>query len=202
MKTLIGIITLGIVVSFSPTAESQVQAGISIGEEGVKGFYLAIGTYFRQPETQIIIVKKRGIAEEELPVLFFIAGRANVEPGVIADLRLRGMSWIEITLHYGLSPEIFYVPVAVKVKKGPYGRAYGYYEKKPRKEWKSIVLDDDDIINKRKLCVDTRFFLRIDNLSQAYFYRGLSWINDIKCTFCTDQYQADNCCQNNGRKKF
>jgi hypothetical protein len=54
---------------------------------------------------------------------------------------------MDITLRFGLSPEIYYVPVRVEVKGPPYGKAYGYYKNKPRKEWGKIVLKDADVIN-------------------------------------------------------
>lgn len=66
---------------------------------------------------------------------------------------------MDIIIHFGLSPEIFYVPVRA-VPGPPYGKAYGYYKNKPKKEWKKIVLDDDDIIN----LVNLRF------ISKHYVY--------------------------------
>jgi hypothetical protein len=77
----------------------------------------------------------------------FIAKRAHVEPKFITDLRLWGNTWLDITLRFGLGPEIFYVPIGVMVIGPPYGKVYGYYKSKSRKEWKTIVLSDDDVIN-------------------------------------------------------
>lgn len=129
------------------SARAQVQAGISIGEEGVRGFYLAVGEYFRTPEKEVVVVKQRGIPDEEVPVVMFLAARANVAPGVIIDLRLGGMKWMDICARHKLSPEIFYVPVKTTVTGPPYGKAYGYYKNKPRNQWKTIVLSDVDVIN-------------------------------------------------------
>jgi len=137
-------------VFLSPVSSSEaaVDLGVSIGDEGLRGFYLAVGDYYRVPEREVIVVKERHIPDEEIPVVFFIAQRARVRPATIIDLRLRGKTWMDITLHFGLSPEIFYVPVREVVVTGPpYGKAYGYYKKKPRKEWRKIVFDDDDVIN-------------------------------------------------------
>lgn len=135
------ILSLG---SLIPKAEASVDLGISIGDEGLRGFYLAVGDYYRVPQREVIIIRERGIPYEELPVVYFIAGRARVAPGIIVDLRLGGMSWMDITLRYGLSPEIFYVPVRVGP---PYGKAYGYYMNKPKKEWKKMAFKDSAIIN-------------------------------------------------------
>lgn len=128
-------------------AQPQVDIGATFGPEGLRSFYFSIQEYFRVPEREIIVARERKIPDEELPVVFFIAQRAQVLPTVIVDLRLAGRSWIDITLHFGLSPEIFYVPVKVKIKDPPYGKAYGYYKNKPRKEWREIRLSDGDIIN-------------------------------------------------------
>jgi hypothetical protein len=131
-----------------------VNAGISIGEEGLRGFYLGVGEYFRVPEREVIVIRERHIVRErhirveEIPVVFLIAQRARVAPATVIDLRLHGRSWLDITIHYGLSPEIYYVYLPATVKVGPpYGKAYGHYKNKPRKEWRTIVLDDDDVIN-------------------------------------------------------
>lgn len=65
---------------------------------------------------------------------------------MVIAYRSRGYSWTDVTLHFGLSPEIFYVPVR-EVYGPPYGRAYGYYKHKPRKEWRRIVLDDREVVD-------------------------------------------------------
>jgi len=93
------------------------------------------------------MIRERGIPPYEIPVVLFIAKRAHIVPEVITDFRLRDNAWLYTTLHFGLGPEIFYVPVGMVVKESLYGKAYGYYKHKPKKEWKTIVLSDDDIIN-------------------------------------------------------
>ena len=79
-------------------------------------------------------------------VVFFIAGRAGVDPKVIVNLRLEGNSWYSISIRYGIYPDAYYVPLTVRPGP-PYGKAYGYYKNKPKKEWKKIKLSDNDIIN-------------------------------------------------------
>lgn len=118
-----------------------------IGERGLREFFLAVGDYYRVPQKEIIIIKGRGFPPHDVPVVLSIAKRGHVEPEVIMDLRLSGYTWLDITLRFGLNPEIFYVPVDVMVTGPPYGKAYGYYKKKPKKEWKTIVLSDGDVTN-------------------------------------------------------
>ena len=51
---------------------------------------------------------------------------------------------LDITLHYGLTPEIYYVPVT---RVGPpYGNAYGHY-KKYKNDYRRVVLVDNDVVN-------------------------------------------------------
>jgi hypothetical protein len=120
--------------------------GLSASTDGIQSFYLEIGKYYHVPEPQVIVVRERRIPDEEIPVVFFIAKRAHVEPAFIVDLRSKGRSWAEISLHYGLGPEVYYIPVSVSPGP-PYGKAYGYFKKKPRKQWNTISLTDDDIVN-------------------------------------------------------
>lgn len=136
------------------TAASVIESGAESAntevfpeEEALSGFFLAVGDYYRIPQTEVVIIWERGIPAYEIPVVLFIAKRAHVAPEIVMDFRLRDNTWLYTTLRFGLGPEIFYVPVGVVVKDSLYGKVYGYYKYKPKKEWKKIVLSDDDIIN-------------------------------------------------------
>jgi len=130
----------------SGSADATVNIGASIGEGGLRGFYFAVGDYYRVPEREVMVIRERRIPDEEIPVVLFVAQTARVAPSVIIDLRLGRKSWMDIVHHYHLSPEIFYVPVK-EVKGPPYGRAYGYYHNRPRKEWKKMVLKDHEVVD-------------------------------------------------------
>jgi hypothetical protein len=141
-------------------AQTDINAGISIGPEGLKSFYFSISDYYQVPEPEVVKIRERKILEEELPVVFFIASKAGVKPEVIIDLRLGGSSWYDISVKYGIYADIYYVPL--KLDPGPpYRKAYGYYKNKHRKKWKNIRLADEDIIN----LVNLRF------ISEYYSYR-------------------------------
>lgn len=141
---LLAVLPLFLPVS-SPSAAS-VEAGLSAGANGLNSFYLAVGEYYKVPRNEITCLSNKGIPHNDIPVVFFIAKRARAAPSKVVDLRLRGFSWLDITYNYGLSPEIYYVPVK-EVHGPPYGKAYGYYKKKPRNKWKEIELSDDDVMN-------------------------------------------------------
>jgi len=144
--TILSIILLVFAVSV-PAYAQNVDLGVSMGSEGIRGFYLGISNYYRVPEREVAVVRERGVHYNDLPVVFFIAARAHVAPGVIVDLRLGGMNWWDISVRYGIGPEVYYVPTTVVVKNPPYGRAYGHYKKHPREQWNRIVLRDADIVN-------------------------------------------------------
>jgi hypothetical protein len=140
-KAALSLLVLGTL--FVP-GKAQAQTAISVGAR-IGDFHVAVSNYYHVPEREVIVIRERRIQDEELPVVLFIAQRARVAPARIVDLRLRGLSWWDISVRYGIRPEVYYVPVVVSPGP-PYGRAYGHY-KKPRKQWKTIVLSDDDVVN-------------------------------------------------------
>src|SRR6185295_11194753 len=121
-------------------AQAAISAAMQIGD-----FRVAVSNYYRVPEREVVVIHERRINDEEVPVVLFIAQRAHVAPATIVDLRLRGLSWWNISARYHLGPEVYYVPVSV-TPGPPYGKAYGHY-KKNRNQWNTIVLADDDVVN-------------------------------------------------------
>ncbi|MBC7361794.1 MAG: hypothetical protein H5U06_05885 [Candidatus Aminicenantes bacterium] len=130
-------------------AAQNINLGLSLVDGKVKSFYLGISSYFGVPEARVLEVQKiYRLPDEELPVVFFIAARARVEPAVVMNLRLKGMSWWDISLHFGLTPEVFFVEVGSVRVGPPYGRAYGYYFKyRERNAWDKVVLSDIEVVN-------------------------------------------------------
>ncbi len=154
-KIFFSLAVILLVLGFVPALAQKVDAGVSIADGELRSFYFAISDYYRVPERNVIEIRERyRLRDDELPVVFFLAARARVAPSVIIDLRLGGRSWLDITFHYGLTPDIFYVPVKVKNIGPPYGNAYGYYKKyRPTKDWKKIALTDREVMD----LVDLRF---------------------------------------------
>ncbi|NIM57951.1 MAG: hypothetical protein GTO16_03280 [Candidatus Aminicenantes bacterium] len=127
--------------------ESRVDLGISVSDGKLRSFYLAVSDYYGVSGKTVVATKERyHLRDEELPVIYFLSARARVAPSVIVGLRIKGLSWLDITFHYGLTPEIFYVPVTVQKIGPPYGKAYGHFKKyRSKKEWKKIVLSDHEV---------------------------------------------------------
>jgi len=147
MKKSLMIALFGLfVVGAASTGHADVNAGISIGSDGVKSFYVAVGEEYQVPQKEIVVARERKIPDDELPVLFFIANRADVQPEAVLDLRLSGLSWMEVSLHFGLHANVFYIDVPGTYGP-PYGKALGHFKNRSRRQWREIRLGDPDIIN-------------------------------------------------------
>jgi hypothetical protein len=135
--------TVTLAPTFADRASAQTAFSVSahIGD-----FHIAVANYYHVPEREVIVIRERRIPDDEIPVALFIARHAGVPWARVVDMRLRGDSWWNISVRLGVSPDVYYVPVAV-VSGPPYGRALGHYKKKHRKEWRTIVLTDADVVN-------------------------------------------------------
>ncbi len=153
-RLFISLMILFLIPGMMLAQESKVDLGISVSDGKLRGFYLAVSDYYGVSGRAVVATKERyHLRDEELPVVYFLSARARVAPSVIIGLRIKGLSWLDVTFHYGLTPEIFYVPVAVEKIGPPYGKAYGHFKKhRSKKEWKKIVLNDyevADLVNLR-----------------------------------------------------
>ncbi|MSV35900.1 MAG: hypothetical protein EXQ47_09925 [Bryobacterales bacterium] len=89
---------------------------------------MAIGNYYQVPEREVVVIRERALPPDEVPVVFYVARAARVQPAIIVDLRSRGLSWADIAFHFRLTPDIYYFPGGP-----PYGKAHGYWKKhRPR----------------------------------------------------------------------
>jgi hypothetical protein len=152
-ETMMRNLTCTLVLAFSLTTlaasigagEASAQTPFSVSAH-IGDFHVAVANYYQVPEREVIVIRERRIPDDEIPVALFIARHAGVPWGRVVDMRLRGHSWWDISVRLGVSPEVYYVPVAV-VSGPPYGRALGHYKKKHKKEWRTIVLTDADVVN-------------------------------------------------------
>ena len=147
LKLLLPIVLVLLALT-APTdrCQAEVNLGISIDEDGVRGFYLAIGEHFKAEAQQVTAVKKADIPDEQIAVVFFMAKRCYVSPSIIIRHRHDGLSWMDICLNYGLTAEVFWVDL--KHTPGPpYGKAWGHFKKKKKDKWGSIRLTDIEIVD-------------------------------------------------------
>lgn len=147
-KSIILVLLL-LIPGWTAARVNQVDLGLSFADGKLQSFYLAVGDYYGVPQRDMMLVRERyRLRDEELPVAFFLAARARINASVVLDLRVGGMSWLDIAFRYGLTPEIFYVPVTVERIGPPYGNAYGYFKKyRANREWKRVVLSDQEVVD-------------------------------------------------------
>jgi len=128
--------------------DAGVNVNINLGGSESANYYRSLANYHRVSEKDVYFVRKKGIPDQELPVIFYLASLAGVAPSLVADeYRRPGITLNDLTRIFGLNPEIYHYPVKFRVDGPPYGKAYGYYKNKPKKEWKNIKLSNTDIIN-------------------------------------------------------
>jgi hypothetical protein len=131
----------GVIAAKGAEAQTAYSVSASIGN-----FHVAVSNYYHVPEREVIVVRERRIPDDELPVVFFIAQHARVPVARIVDMRLRGDSWWDISVRFGMGADVYYVPMTAVRSGPPYGRAYGHY-KKPKQQWNTIALTDADVVN-------------------------------------------------------
>ncbi len=149
MKKALSIVTLMASLCGAMAQASQVDLGISVSDGKLRSFYIAVGDHYRVAPRVVVDLRTRyRLLDEELPLVFFLAARANVAPQAVIDLRLGKLSWLQIALRLRLSPEIFFVPVTLEKTGPPYGNAYGYYRNHGRAgDWGKVALSDREVID-------------------------------------------------------
>ena len=137
-----------VVLSLTPVSSrvlADVHAAVAIDDGGVREFHVAVCEHYHVKQDAIVVVRKQNIPDDHIPVVFFLAHHAKVSHDEIVALRLRGMSWMAISLHFGLPVDIFHVEVT-RVHGPPYGNAFGHFKNRKRAEWASIRLQDDEVV--------------------------------------------------------
>lgn len=149
MKKLILVLAVVAMAAAVLHANSKVRFSVdaSGGGEETGGYYMAVGNYNNIQEDRVIFVRGRGISDEDLPVVFFIASRAGVPYEDVIRLRLKKWRWMKIVNHYRIDPAVFYMPVSGKVINRTYAKPYKYYQGRPQNKWKKIRLSDREVVN-------------------------------------------------------
>jgi len=128
----------------APAEEVTVGGAMSARGGGHDEFHMAVCEHYRVERDVIVVIQRRGIPDDHMPVVFFMAERCRVAPHVIVDLRLAGKSWMDIALRFHLGADVFYVPVT-RLHGPPYGNAFGHF-KRPRAEWAALRIPDEDVL--------------------------------------------------------
>lgn len=124
MKQFIYIAVLAGCLSAGLSAANY-DIGISGSDRGIDGFSFSIGNYYNIPRQEIMVIE-RSVPREEMSVVYYLANRSHRDARFITNLRLRGLSWWDISLNLGLDPRTLYVVETRRHSGPPYGNAYGY----------------------------------------------------------------------------
>lgn len=125
---------------------SNFDLGVSGSGSGIDGFTLSIGDYYRVPQQEVIVIE-RSVPRDEMSVVYFLAQKSHRDARYISDLRMRGISWWNISVRLGLDPRTLYVVDSRRHHQPPYGKAYGYKNKKHKLRDAEIV----ELVNVRFL---------------------------------------------------
>ena len=97
-----------------PPDGEPAAATVPAGEPAAKpavSLDVDIAQRYQVPMTEVAWVRRQGITEADLPIVFFVAASAGITPGPVVRLRLEGWSWRDIERHYGMDPaRIYYAP--------------------------------------------------------------------------------------------
>jgi hypothetical protein len=121
--------------SYIPTDDAAQNAQLFAG----------LAQQYGVPASEVAAIHQDGIPVSEVSVVLFIAARAHVVPDEVVGLRRSGMTWLDITLHYNLSPGIFYVPIEREAAPA-FDSVFLEFSVWPRWRWHSIVWHDWDFI--------------------------------------------------------
>jgi hypothetical protein len=142
--------------------------GISGSDNGITGFALSVGEYYKAPAEEVRIVR-RALPSDELSVVYYLARKSHKNPEYITKMRTNGRSWWDIAIALRLDPQVVYVAEA------PRGKVYGHYKNK-----KHNRLGDRDVVE----IVNTRFLSSYHGVSADEIYdrrqsgRGYDGIDD------------------------
>ena len=67
--------------------------------------YQDLSQRYQVPVSEVLWVHRQGIVDADLPLVFFIAAKAEVTPGPVVRLHNSGLSWEEVERHYNIEPK-------------------------------------------------------------------------------------------------
>lgn len=136
---LLGTITFGVLLGNAAHADVHVDLAVEI-----KAFHVGLEGHYKARPGSAEKFHKRGIPNDHLPIVFFIAHHSEVAPERVIEKRIAGMSWHAISIHFGHHAGLFHVDTEHH-HGPPYGKALGYYKKYPKHQWSKIKLTDAEI---------------------------------------------------------
>ena len=155
-------------------APSWGQSQAPVGQQAPLFFRNAVSRYFQAPEQQVVLAGHGKIKDEELPVLFLIVQKAQVSQEKVTRLRGKGASWLTTARHFGVTPDVFYVPLKNPVD--PFKKPLGYFKSRKKNQWRKIVLKDKEIVNLVNLKFLSEFYKSPPETIAGWHGQGKSFV--------------------------
>jgi hypothetical protein len=108
-------------------------------------YYTAVSMYFQVSRDTIVDLVKLEIPDVDIPVTIFIAQENTVAPHRIAEVRIKGDSWMDIIRGRGMSPEVFYFLLVGEFDSKTYSPIFAKFDTTARSQWKHLILTDGEI---------------------------------------------------------
>jgi len=148
LQTPVAILGLLLACAVAPAhAGTDIDFGAVVSLDDDGDLYVAVAArYFDRDRDTIARWDARYRAPDDLTVAMFISRHSGKSLEEVHALRVRGLSWWEISLRFGVPVDAWFVPVE-RDPGPPYGKAYGYWKKHRADRRAEIVLTDDDLRN-------------------------------------------------------
>jgi hypothetical protein len=85
VRSLLGLFLLA---ALALAATVQAESSVADKAESKSDFYSALADHYRLPDSVVRAIHERRIPDDELAVVFFLAGQAAIQPEDVTDLRL------------------------------------------------------------------------------------------------------------------
>lgn len=112
----------------------------------VRTYLQGAACHFRFPASEVEVLSRWGLPEEEIPVVLFLSQRAGVSPEVILSLRRARSSWNDLSRRYGIGASNFHVPLGDAAPDPSLARAYGEFGSRSPRDWDAVTLSDPEVV--------------------------------------------------------
>ena len=166
-----------VVPALAAAASPQPVAGQPSGGDSRDAYFRAVAEHFRTTEREVSVLAQWGLASGEIPVVLYLADRAQVSPDVVVAQRRRGSDWMDIA--HGLSVHAGDFHVRVDGPAGFLSDAYARFGQAPASAWSGVRLTDSEVVG----LVNVRFLSRFLGMSATDVVRELGAGNDMVAGF-------------------
>lgn len=104
MKTFFALLICTVFLSNSKIFPFLPDGTVSSGTEvTLRNFYQSVAEYYLAPQKEIQLFRNANLKDEEIPVVYYFARTAKVNPEEVVNLRLCGMRWMDVANYYDLN---------------------------------------------------------------------------------------------------